>query len=349
MKNSNIIPLWAGSYNTADNEGIRSLAFDASTGVLRSVEGLAGVDNPSFLAYEKETDRLFAVSETSLGESAVVAFRRESEGLAELNRQPSNGDYPCHLTIDASGKWLLLVNYGGGPVCVYPIANDGSIGPVSDTIKHEGSSVNAERQECSHPHSIYPVPDTDLYLVNDLGTDTVYTYRLDREHGKLALQQETKAAPGAGPRHLAFHPAKPFIYVIEELTNAVSVFALDKSAGSLTHLQTLPTLPPEFTGSNTCAEIAVSEDGRYVYGSNRGHDSIVSFRAGEDGLLELIGHTPSGGHAPRHFLLVSGGRWLLAANQESDRIAVLSIGEDGYPALTDHYVEMAKPVCIRPR
>ncbi|GFN32166.1 lactonase family protein [Paenibacillus xylaniclasticus] len=347
MQHMNKVLLWAGSYNTANNNGIRALAFDTETGILSEGEGLTCVDNPSFLAYVKEADRLFAVSETSNG--AIVAFGREGEALAETNRQSSNGDDPCHLTIDESGQWLLLVNYSGGPVSVYPIAKDGSIGPASDTIKHEGSSVNPNRQECSHPHSIYAVPGTALYLVNDLGTDTIYTYRLDRKEGKLALLHETKAAPGAGPRHLAFHPTLSLVYVIEELSNTISVYELDRAEGLLTHRQTVPALPADFDGFNLCAEIAVSEDGRYVYGSNRGHDSIVSFRVGEEGLLELIGHTPSGGKAPRHFLLVPGGRWLLTANQDSDRIAVLSIGEDGYPALTEQGYDMVKPVCIRLR
>jgi len=346
MHDTNRIRLVSGSYNSADNEGIRSLAFNAETGALSVEEGLAGVENPSFLAYAEEADRLFAVSETADG-GAVVAIGRGAAGWSETNRQPTFGDYPCHLTIDASGNWLLLVNYEGGPICVYPIQEDGSLGPISDTVAHEGSSVNAERQKCPHPHAIYPIPHTDLYLVNDLGTDTIYTYKLDRANGKLMLLRQMKAAPGAGPRHLAFHPSLPFVYVIEELANAVSVLELDRAAGSLSHRQTLPTLPPGFTGSNTCAEVAVSEDGRYVYGSNRGHDSIASFRVGEDGLLEPIGHTPSGGQTPRHFLLVPGGRWLLAANQDSDRIAVLSIGEDGYPSLTDRFCELTKPVCIR--
>ncbi|EFM11403.1 6-phosphogluconolactonase [Paenibacillus curdlanolyticus YK9] len=362
--NQTIHRLVVGSYNTSEHDAIHLLTFDTESGKLHRAEGQAGVENPSFVALDSAKQRLYAVSE--LGEGAIVAYRftgcseelvadsssqspSSAEKLAEINRQPSGGDSPCHLALDASGQWLLLVNYGGGPISVYPIGADGAVGPASHSVTHTGSSVNPDRQQGSHPHSIYAVPQTDLYLVNDLGTDAVYAYRLDRTNGTLSEQSRTRVTPGTGPRHLAFHPIQPIVYVIEELTSAIAVFQLNAADGSLAHRQTITTLPTTFTGENTCAEVAVSADGRYLYGSNRGHDSIASFRIGEDGLLAAIGHTPSGGQSPRHFQLIPGGQWLLTANQESDRVAVLAIDGEGRPTLTDEHVELRKPVCIRLR
>ncbi|MWC27151.1 lactonase family protein [Paenibacillus sp. MMS18-CY102] len=359
MQNANIHRIVVGSYNTADQDAIHQLTFDSATGKLQRTGGQDGIENPSFLALDGAKQRLYAVSE--LGEGAIVAYQiaggsqpgaeSDSEPLVdkfvEINRQPSGGDSPCHLALDASGQWLLLVNYGGGPISVYPIGEDGALGPISCSVTHEGSSVNPDRQRGPHPHSIFAVPNTDLYLVNDLGTDSVYTYRLDRTNGTLLEQARTRVAPGTGPRHLAFHPSEPIVYVIEELTSAVAVFALHAADGSLVHQQTVTTLPADFTGENTCAEVAVSEDGRYLYGSNRGHNSIASFRIGAGGLLRAIGHTPSGGNSPRHFQLIPGGQWLLAANQESDRVAVLAIDGEGYPALTEEGCDLRKPVCVR--
>ncbi|MBB6671528.1 lactonase family protein [Cohnella nanjingensis] len=346
--------LFVGSYSAAAEEGLRILAFDPEHGKLQHLQGLSGIDSPSFLAFDAQRSRLYAVSETGDGNvqgGAVVAVRVDpaSGQLTEINRQPTYGDHPCHLAIDPSGEWLLLVNYTGGSIAVYPIDGDGALGPVSQKLAHAGSSVNAERQEGPHPHAIYAVPGTDCYLVNDLGTDTVYAYRLDRQQGALLPHRETKVEPGVGPRHLAIHPTRPIVYVIEELTSAIAVFAFDASEGSLTHLQTVSTLPDSFAGESTCAEVAVSRDGKYVYGSNRGHDSIASFRVGADGLLEPIGHTPSGGKTPRNFLPLPDGKWLLAANQDSDWVAVLSIDADGYPTPTDEGYAMRKPVCIRLR
>ncbi|MCC3374385.1 lactonase family protein [Cohnella sp. REN36] len=345
-------PLFVGSYGSAAEAGVRLFTFDPESGKLQQEQSLTGIESPSFLAYDARRSTLYVVSETGDGNAqggAVVAVRVDPDDgrLTEINRQPTLGDHPCHLSLDPSGDWLLLVNYSGGSISIYPIGSDGALGALSQKLDHKGSSVNADRQEGPHPHAIYPVPGTDFYLANDLGTDTVYTYRLDRQRGELLLHRETKVVPGAGPRHLAIHPTRPFVYVIEELSSAIDVFALDAAEGALTHLQTLSTLPEAFAGKSYCAEVAVSRDGRFVYGSNRGHDSIASFRVGADGLLEPIGHTPSGGKTPRNFLPLPDGRWILSANQDTDWIAVLSVDEDGYPTLTESGYPMRKPVCIR--
>ncbi|MDG0790961.1 lactonase family protein [Cohnella ginsengisoli] len=341
-------PLFVGSYQSADREGIHILRLDAESGSLSKLGGVAGIDNPSFLAYHAESSVLYAVSETD-PDGGVVAYAYDaaSHALTEINRQPSQGGAPCHLAIDPSGGWLILVNYTGGNISLYPIGDRGALGEPVQSVAHEGSSINAERQEGPHPHSIYAVPGTSYYLACDLGTDKIYTYRLDAAAGRLEAVRETNVTPGSGPRHLALHPTRPFVYLIDELMNRIVAFKLDADEGSLDPLQTVSTLPEGYGGESYCAEVAVSADGKYVYGSNRGHDSIVSFRVGEDGGLSLVGHTPSGGHFPRHFLALPDGRWLLAANQNGDNIVVMRVDEDGFPRHAGSEYKMTKPVCVR--
>lgn len=346
MGQSNLNQVIVGSYAPAAAEAITLYQYDAEAGTLARTGGITGIESASFLAVDPDRGLLFAASETANGH--VVSFRKQENGsYTEVNRQPSHGDYPCHLSLDASGNWLLAVNYMSGNVLVYPVAADGTLGPASDEAKHEGSSVNTSRQEAPHAHSVFPIPGSDLYLVNDLGTDTVVTYKLDREQGKLTRQAEMKAVPGAGPRHLAFHPALPIVYVLNELDATVAVCALDQATGTLERQQTISTLPDDFSGDNLCAEIQVSADGKFVYASNRGHDSIVTYRAAEDGLLTIVGFTPSGGKVPRNFTLSPDGRYLLAANQESHLLVVMAVQENGLPNPTGQTYEVQKPVCVR--
>jgi|HigsolmetaGSP12D_1036236.scaffolds.fasta_scaffold00401_9 6-phosphogluconolactonase len=339
--------IWAGTYSPAEREGIVRLRFDADRGSLERTGGTSGTDNPSFLAVDPARGLLFAVSETADGQVVSYRIDRSTGGLAEIGRQPSHGDAPCHLTLDPSGRWLLAANYGSGSVSVYPVAQDGAIGPIAGQAAHRGGSVNRQRQEGPHAHSVFPVPSSPFYLVSDLGTDTIYTYRLNGDSGKLEPQAETKARPGSGPRHLAFHPRLPVVYSIEELSSTITVYALDARSGSLSPLQTVSALPEGYAGSNTCAEVQVSPSGAYVYGSNRGHDSIAVFRAGSDGRLAPAGHAPTGGRTPRHFALTPDGGWLLAANQDSDAIAVLKIGDDGVPRETGTVCRVNRPVCLK--
>ncbi|CAI6083595.1 lactonase family protein [Cohnella sp. JJ-181] len=340
-------PLFVGSYQSANEEGIHILRFDAESGGLSKIGGVSGIENPSFLVYHEPAGVLYAVGETD-EDGAVVAYAYDASAhtLTEINRQPSQGGAPCHLSVDPTGSWLALANYAGGNLSLYPIGEGGALGQPVQSVAHEGGSVNPERQEGPHPHAIYPVPGTSYFLSCDLGTDKIYTYRLDTAGSRLALALETNVTPGSGPRHLALHPTQPYVYLIDELMNRITAFKLDAAEGTLEPLQTVSALPEAYGGESSCAEIAVSPDGLYLYGSNRGHDSIVSFRIGADGGLSLIGHTPSGGHSPRHFQVLPGGRWLLAAHQNSDNVAVLRIDEDGFPQPTDSEYKMAKPVCV---
>ncbi len=342
----NLNQVFVGSYAPATEEAITLYRYNAEEGTLDRTGGISGIESASFLAVDADRGLLFAVSETKDGH--VVSFRKQEDGTyTEVSRQSSHGDYTCHLSLDASGEWLLAVNYMSGNVLVYAVSTDGKLSPATDEVKHEGSSVRTDRQEAPHAHSVFPVPDTDLYLVNDLGTDTVVTYKLDRASGKLTKQAEMKAVPGAGPRHLAFHPTLPLVYVLNELDATVAVCTLDRTTGKLEQKQTISTLPDDFSGDNLCAEIQVSADGKFVYASNRGHDSIVTLSIAADGSLSTVGFTPSGGKVPRNFTLSPDGRFLLAANQESHLIAVLAIQHNGMPQQSGHTCHVTKPVCVR--
>lgn len=342
------VNVFTGSYADEAEEAVQWLIFDTESGSLERVGGVSGIANPSFLTIDVPRSRLYSVSETEHGEIVSFAIDWERRTLTEINRKPTQGAAPCHVTVDEAGKWLTLVNYMTGTVCLYPIEESGAVGDMADLVRHTGSSVNAERQEAPHTHSIYPIPEHDgHYLVMDLGTDKLYTYRLDAAAGRLLPVAESYAVPGSGPRHAAFHPAEPVVYVIHELNGTIGVYVMGENGEAPSLRQTVSTLPSDFHGVNSCAEVAVSPSGRFVYGSNRGHDSIAIFRTGEDGSLNAIGHVPTLGRSPRNFTLLAEGSFLLAANQDSDSIVVMKVGEDGIPVPTGDIFKTKKPVCLR--
>lgn len=345
MSDTNYV--FVGSYAPASEEGIHLYTLDTQDGRLTRLNGTKGVENPSFLAVDAPRQRLFAVSETAGGSVVAMRYDLTTGAIEEINRQSTEGDHPCHLITDPSGRWLLVVNYSSGNVCVYPIKEDGAIGPMSDQARHVGRSVNANRQEKPHPHSIMNIPSTPFYVVPDLGTDQLYIYELDSINGKLQERSVTKVAPGSGPRHIAFHPKKPFAYVIHELTSMVDVLEVDVSTGALKPVQSLSTLPDRYTGESYCAEVLVSSSGAYVYGSNRGHDSIVVFKTGEDGRLERIGDVSTEGKFPRNFILNPDETWLVAANQNSSSMVVMRLKENELPVTTGPIYEIEKPVCVK--
>lgn len=333
-------------------EGISVFRFDDETGTLTPAQTIAGVPNPSFLALDAAEGHLYAVNE--LPEGGVSAFARDPETgtLTALNRQLSHGADPCYLSLDPSGRFLLVANYSGGTVAVLPIAVEGAVEEASCVIHHQGSSVSAARQEMPHPHMVAPTSDGRLVVVSDLGIDQLVLYRLNAESGQLVPNEPgaafVRANPGAGPRHFAFSPDGRFLYAINELDSTLTVFAYDGEEGELTTLQTVSTLPAGFTGENDCAHVAVSTDGRFVYGSNRGHDSIAIWRVdGESGMVSLVRHEPTGGKTPRNFALAPGGKWLLAANQDTHSIVTFRRDEEtGELTASGAAVETPSPVAI---
>ena len=351
------VMLYVGTYTSGDSKGIYRLHLDLATGALSPAGDPTAAVNPSFLAFHPSQRFLYAVNETgdgpADGSGGVSAFAIDGAtgGLTFLNQQPSGGPAPCHLAIDKEGRHALVANYWGGTAAVLPILADGRLGPASAVVRHEGHSVNAERQAEPHPHSINLDPGNRFAFVADLGLDRVVGYRFDGKKGSLARHDAgtVQVTPGAGPRHLAFHPDGRQAYLINELDSSITRLAYDPAAGVMKAVQTVPTLPAGFQGRNITAEIVVHPDGRLLFGSNRGHDSIAIFTIdGATGVLTAAGHQATGGKTPRNFAIDPTGAYLLAANQESDTIAVFRIDRvGGRLEPMGRPVRVPRPVCLR--
>jgi 6-phosphogluconolactonase len=338
------------------SKGIYCYRFMPATGEIKPIGLAVETENPSFLAVHSSQRFLYAVNETSTyrGESAgsisAFAIDRVSGHLKLINQVSSKGAGPCHVAIDNSGKWLFAANYDGGSVASFSIRQDGSLGEASAFIQHHSSSVNGEQQNRPHAHAAASSPDNRFVLVADLGLDEVLSYHFEAAAGGLdpSGPLASKVAPGSGPRHMAFRPDGRFLYVINELLSTVMTFSYEARQGSLHELQTLSTLPRGFRGSNSAAEIAVHPSGRFLYGSNRGHDSIAIFRIDPaDGKLTADGHISTKGHTPRNFAIDPTGNYLLAANQDSNTLVEFHI-DPGSGALTatPTVLEVPSPVSI---
>jgi 6-phosphogluconolactonase len=348
--------VYFGTYTGGASKGIYVARFDPATGRISAPRLAAEVISPAFLALHPDRPLLYAVNEVGSFKGqpggAVSAFAIESESgeLTLLNQESSRGGGPCHLTVDPAGRAVLAANYGGGSIAVLPLRPGGELGPATTFVQHSGSSVNAQRQAAPHAHGIYVDPANRYAFVPDLGIDRVLVYRWDPATFGLEPNDPAAAvlAPGAGPRHFAFHPNGRFAYVINELLNTVTAFAYDPQSGSLRDLQTITTLPEGFRGGNSTAEIAVHPTGRFLYGSNRGHDSLVTYSIdAATGKLSLVGHRATGGRTPRNFAIDPSGGWVLAANQDSDRVVVFRLDPGtGLPEPSEHSVEVATPVCV---
>lgn len=351
------LTLYVGTYTSGKSEGIYVYRMNTASGKLRHHATAKGVVNPSYLAVDARGRYLYAVNETEEFEGqrggALSAFsiERESGELRLLNQQPTHGGAPCYVTVDKAGRFALVANYTGGNVSVLPIGRDGRLGAATDTVQHHGSSVNAERQEGPHAHSIVLDAANRYAFAADLGTDKLMSYRFDARAGKLSPNVEPwfAAKPGAGPRHFTFHPDGKHAYLINELDSTLTAFAYTRSSGKLRAIQTVPTLPENFSGENTCADVHVSASGRFLYGSNRGHDSIVVFRIEPGtGKLAYVEHVHTQGRTPRNFVLDPTGRFLLVANQNTDSIVVFSADPaTGRLKPTKHKIEVPAPVCLK--
>jgi 6-phosphogluconolactonase len=326
---------YIGTYTTkTDSKGIYSFRFEPGTGHLTPVGVAAEARDPSFVAIAANEKHLYAVNElpTFEGKSsgAVTSYSldRKSGKLTQLNQVPSGGADPCYISFDNTGKYALVANYTGGSVATFPISSDGRLGPASAFVQHTGSGPNRERQEGPHAHYIATSADNRFAFVVDLGLDEVVIYRFNSTTGSLTPNNPpfVKLDPGSGPRHLAFHPNGKFAYVLSEVKSTVTAFAYDAKNGSFTTLQTLSTIPSDFTAHNDTAEIVVHPSGKFLYASNRGRDSIAVFAidAGK-GTLTPAGDFSTKGKTPRNFALDPTGNFLLAANQESNNIVVFRI------------------------
>lgn len=341
--------IYVGSYSKGErdpNKGIGLFDFDDSSGrlTLRSMEESG--PNPSFLALSRDGADIYAVNEQDDGAISSLSRDRSTGALTHLGSQPSHGAAPCFVGFDLSGAYALIVNYNGGTIAVFPVESDGRLGSASDVVDHADGPIKPRRETPRHPHMIAPTPDGKFIMVTDLGLDATLLYRLD--HGKLTLIENATALAnvGAGPRHFAFSPDGATAYVINELDSTLDVFAY--ADGELTRRQTISSLPDGFTGKNSCAQVLVSRDGRFVYGSNRGHDSIaiwpVDRASGEVGAATFVA---SGGKAPRNFAIDPSGRWLITAHEHSNNMFVFARdAETGALQRTDQEIEIHAPVCI---
>jgi 6-phosphogluconolactonase len=350
--------LYVGTYTEPGRrEGIHRVAFDARTGALRVIDAIEAGVNPSFLALHPSRRALYSVNEvgehagTPTGALRAFAINRETGALIPIGSQSSGGRGPCYVSIDRSGRAALIANYDSGSVALLPIDRTGAISAPTTIDQHSGRGPNVERQEGPHAHCIVPHPTNRFAIAADLGTDRVLVYDLDaatgvlrhRESGDLSLQ------PGAGPRHIAFHPTLPLLFVANELNSTVAALHFDQQRGALSLISTRPTTPHAWRGENYPADIHVAPSGNVVYVSNRGHDSIAAFSIETtSGALDLAQTTSTEGSWPRNFSLAPNGRWLLVANQKSNAIVVLARDrESGRLTSTGQRLEISSPTCIR--
>jgi 6-phosphogluconolactonase len=348
--------VFIGTYTGGNSKGIYRAQLARSSGVMSPPELAAEIENPSFLALHPSGKFLYAAGELSNFKGkpggAVSAFALDAKTgkLTLLNQQSSRGAGPCHLVVDRAGKNVLVANYGGGSVAVLPIDEDGSLQEASAFVQHTGKSVNARRQEAPHAHSINLDPSGRFAVVADLGLDKVLVYRFDSEKGTLTPNDppHVELAPGAGPRHFAFHPSGRFGYVINEMHSTVTALAYDSNKGELKEIHTISTLAKPHQGNST-AEVQIDPSGKFLYGSNRGHDSLAIFTIDQEtGRLTAAGHQATGGKTPRNFGIDPIGGMLLAANQSSDTVIGFHIdSKTGQLKPTGHRIEVPRPVCVK--
>jgi 6-phosphogluconolactonase len=350
--------VFVGTYTggKSGSKGIYRFELDLATGKLTNRELAAEVEQPSFLALHPRNLFLYSVGEYGkLGAKktgAVNSFALDAKtgALKPLNLQSSGGDGPCHLVVDRAGKHVLAANYGGGSVCVLPIQKDGRLGEMTDFVQHQGKSVVPGRQDGPHAHSINVDFANKFAFAADLGLDKVLTYRFDPSHGILTKNNppDVDLPAGSGPRHFAFHPNGQFAYVINELTQTVTAMTCDADKGSLKSFQTISTVPMPVKGNST-AEVVVHPSGKFLYGSNRGHNSIAIFTIDEKtGQLTSAGWQTKGIKTPRNFAIDPTGKYLIAANQDSDSLVVFQIdAQTGQLGETGVTVEVPRPVCVR--
>ena len=337
--------IFVGTYEPAIRPGVHVLEFDDTTGSLKHRGSLKGIEKPAFLARHQNKRWLYATGETETGE--VWSIDLTDDALKTINHQPSGGASPCHLSIDATGKWLFVANYTGGSIAMYPILENGALGVMSDFVQHTGHSVMPGRQDKPHAHSITIDPSNRFALVADLGLDQVLIYELDLTHGKFTSHGAGHVPTGAGPRHVAFHPSFKWLYVCNELNSTVTQLAWNTVDGSLTAQQSWTSLPATHTGENAIADIHVAPNGTWLATSNRGHQSLAVYSVdASTGVLTPRGNVATGGDWPRNFAIHPSGAWLLAGNQHTNNIGVLTATAAGELALTGTRFDVPSPVCI---
>lgn len=357
-QNTETAMVYVGTYADPDSESIFLYSLNPETGELTRVSAAKGGENPSFVVLDGQRQYLYAVNETTeyegenSGTVSAFAVDQQSGNLTFLNKVASKGGAPCHISIDEANKTVMVANYMGGNVATFQIQENGQLSEASDVEQHIGTGPNQERQEAPHAHHIAPDPQNKFILSVDLGADKVLAYRLDSNSGTLTPNEPAAAyisKPGTGPRHLAFHPNGRYAYVINELNSTVTALTYGADKGTFTEIETVSTIPADFTENNQCAEVKVSPDGKFLYGSNRGHNSMVVYAINENtGKLSVVQHISTNGDWPRDFAIDDTGNVLLVANERSNNIVSFKIDKaTGKLTATGHEVEVNKPVCLQ--
>ena len=348
--------VYIGTYTEKGSKGIYACRFNAASDHLDSMGLAAETADPSFLTIDPSRQHLYAVNEVSeyqghsSGGVSAFAIAPGTGKLTFLNEVASGGAGPCHLTVDKTGKFVLVANYGGGSLAVFPILGDGSLAKATAFVQHKGASVNPQRQEGPHVHSVYMSPDNRFVISADLGLDEVFVYRFDPGKGMLTpnIPPSATVSSGAGPRHFAFTPNGKFGYVIDEIQSTITPFGYEAAKGALDVLQPVSTLPPDFKGESTGAEVAVHPSGKFLYASNRGLDTIAVFSINsKKGTLTLLAQVPTLGKTPRSFTIDPTGAYLFAANQDSDNVVQFRINPiTGLLSPTGQVLQAPSPVCV---
>jgi 6-phosphogluconolactonase len=349
--------VYIGTYTGPQSQGICVYKFETGSGRLTPLGLAAESANPTFLVVHPNHRFVYAVNEIGdygdqkSGAVSAYALDRKTGKLTLLNQVSSGGIDPCYIALDRTGKYALVANYTSGSVAAFPLLADGRLGNASAFVQHAGHGVNPERQEGPHAHSINLSPDNRFAIAADLGLDELLVYRFDATKGTLAANDPpfVKVPAGSGPRHFTFHPNGKFAYTIEEMGSSVTAFSYDAVSGILHPLHTLSTLPKDFKGRNDSAEVQVHSSGQFLYGSNRGHDSIAVFAIDAvQGTLTLVEFVPTRGKEPRNFGIDPTGAYLIAANQNSNTLVVFEIdAKTGGLTATGQVLEIQAPVCVK--
>lgn len=343
-----------GSYADSSSPGIYACKFDNETGSLEITDHVKGLQNPTFLDVDESNLRLYSLTEETdpngqrCGAAAAFSIDPETGTLSFLNKEMTVSAPTCHIMLDQTRQCLMVASYHGGMIGLSPLLEDGRVGETADVHQYTGSSIHPA-QDRPHPHSVFVDRTNRFAVVSDLGLDRIKIYKLDVPARVLIPHGVTQVTPGAGPRHFAFHPSLPYGYVINELNATITGFFYDEDKGSLTEIQTIPTLPNSYEGEKSCADIHISPDGKFLYGSNRGHDSIAVYAIDPlTGKLTSVEYAPTLGRHPRNFALSPDGRFLLAANRDTNNIVTFARdASTGKLQPTGSILEVSKPVCLK--
>jgi len=341
-----------GIYSSGKSKGISAFRFDSATGEMEPMGLVAEVSNPTFLVAHPKGKFLYAVNENgpdTPGQVTAYSMDDKTGALTLLNTAPSGGLGPCYLEVDKAGKTLLISNFLGGSTSTLAIGEDGRLGQTPFVFEHKGTPTKLPRQDASHPHIAVASPDNKFVFAADLGTDQVLSFRYDAAKRTLVANDPPfiAAERGGGPRHFAFHPKGKFAYMNNELTATLAVYAYDSRQGVLKELQVISSLPADYKGSRNNAELEVDAKGRFLYVSNRGHDSIGVFAIGADGKLTVVEHIPTQGRSPRNFKIDPTGTFLVVGNHRSGTIVPFRIdAKSGRLTPTGKTIEIPDPVCL---